>query len=205
MRLCRGRLCRRPDAGTAQPGCYDHGISRWHARPGDLGPRNRAGLFLLALGVVAAGSTALAPAGGSAGAAESVAGENIIASELDELFRSSRVPAEISYRRAEAARILLKSSSHAGLSADDRRYLVTLASTVTGLAPEEAQQRVDHVISASTQELHRARVAGVLQAFFAAVALLVGAAVAWYGAWEGGRDRERGHFPTWRRRMAETL
>ena len=92
---------------------------------------------VLALGVAATGSTAVAPSRGSAGASESVAGENIIASELDELFRSDRVPADPSYRRAEAARILLKSSSHAGVSNADRRYLVTLVPAATNAPATE--------------------------------------------------------------------
>jgi hypothetical protein len=154
---------------------------------------------VLALGVAATGSTAVAPSGGSAGASESVAGENIIASELDELFRSDRVPADPSYRRAEAARILLKSSSHAGVSNADRRYLVTLVPAASSATGDGASQRVDHVIAASSQELHRARVAAVLQAFFVAVALLVGGAVSWFAATQGGRDREDGRFPAWRK------
>jgi hypothetical protein len=32
-----------------------------------------------------------------------------------------------------------------------------------------------------------------------AAALLIGAAVAWFAACEGGRDRERGTFPVWNR------
>jgi hypothetical protein len=158
---------------------------------------------VLALGVAAIGTKALAPSGGSSGAAESVAGENIIASELDDLFRSDHLPADISYRRAEAARILLKSSSHAGVPNSDRRYLATLVANVSGSTTEDPQQRVNRIIAASTQELHRARVAAVLEAFFVAVALLVGAAVAWVAACHGGRDREEGIFPAWRTRRAD--
>jgi len=154
---------------------------------------------ILALGVAATGSRALAPSGGSTGAAQSVAGENIIASELDELFRADRLPPDISYRRAEAARILLKSSGHAGVPNSDRRYLATLVSSIGGAAGEDSEQKVNRIIAASAQELHRARVAAVLQAFFVAVALLVGAAVAWFAACEGGRDREKGIFPAARR------
>src|SRR5689334_10478964 len=65
---------------------------------------------VMALGVAATATPALSPSGGSAGASQSVAGENIIASELDELFRSPQPIPDREYRRAEAARILLKSS-----------------------------------------------------------------------------------------------
>jgi hypothetical protein len=157
---------------------------------------------LLALGV-AAMSSATAPSGGNA--SQSVAGESLLASELDELFRTGRVIDDLTYRRAEAARILLKSSGHNGVPNPDRRYLTTIASTIIGLPEAEARQRVDHAVEASTQALHRVRVAAVLQAFFIAVALLVGAVFAWYAACEGGKDREEGvyHFWEWsgRRRV----
>jgi hypothetical protein len=151
---------------------------------------------VLVLGVAAAASPALKPSGNS-GPAPSVAGENIIASELDELFRSQRVSPNIAYRRAEAARILLKSSGHDGVLNPDRDYLTTIVATDTGLPPAEAAARVDHEIVAAQQELHRARVAAVLQAFFIGAALFAGAAVAWFAGQEGGRDREEGTFPIW--------
>jgi len=155
---------------------------------------------MMALGVAATATPALSPSGGSAGASQSVAGENIIASELDELFRSNHPIPDREYRRAEAARILLKSSSHSGVLNPDRRYLYAMIEASIGLTPDQSMPRVDHAIAASAQELHRARVAAVLQAFFIAVALLAGAAVAWFSACEGGRDRERGTFPIWSRK-----
>lgn len=149
--------------------------------------------FALATAWVAAKT--MEPGGGSQ--AQSVAGENIIASELDELFRTDRLPAGLAYRRAEAARILLKASSHDGVPPADREYLSMITANVAGLSVEEAHGRVDREIAASKQELHKARVAAVLQAFFIAVALFVGGAVAWFSACEGGRDRERGTYPIW--------
>jgi hypothetical protein len=151
---------------------------------------------ILALGVAATASPALAPSGGN-GATQSVAGENIIASELDELFRSQRVSPNITYRRAEAARILLKAAGRTGMTNPDRDYLTGIVATDTGLAPADAASRVDHEIAAAKQELHRARVAAVLQAFFIGAALFVGAAVAWFTACEGGRDREQGTSIAW--------
>ena len=75
-----------------------------------------------------------------------MAGETIIASELDELFRSSRVIDDLSYRRAEAARILLKSSSHNGVSNSDRHYLASIAGIMMGLPEPESRARVDDAI-----------------------------------------------------------
>lgn len=145
-------------------------------------------------------SPAMAPSGGPAGPATSVAGENIIASELDELFRTTRtaIPeTNTAYRRAEAARILLKSNGHVGVSSDERNYLANIVADRTGMPMSEAAARTERVIGASAQELHRARVAAVLQAFMIAAGLLLGAAVAWYSAVEGGRDRQRGTLPIW--------
>jgi len=152
---------------------------------------------ILALGVAATAARTAAPSGGNAGAAQSVAGENIIASELDELFWSDRPIPDLSYRRAEAARILLKSSSHDGVPQRDREYLTAIVGAETQTPPEEARDRVNREIAASRDELHRARSAGVLQAFFVAAALFVGAAVAWFAACEGGREREAHLFPLW--------
>jgi hypothetical protein len=152
---------------------------------------------VLALGVAAVAAPAAVPGGGSVGATQSVAGENIIASELDELFRTDRDLSNISYRRAEAARILLKASSHDGVREPERRYLSIVVANVTGMDLERAALRVDQQIAAARTELNRARTAAVLQAFMVGVALFVGAAVAWLSACQGGQDRHGGVFPGW--------
>jgi len=153
---------------------------------------------ILALGIAATASRTAAPSGGNVGASQSIAGENIIASELDELFWSDRPLADnIAYRRAEAGRILLKSSSHDGVPQRDREYLIAVVSSTTRTPIDAAQERVDREIAAARNELHRARTAAVLQAFFIATALFIGAAVAWFAACEGGREREAGFVPRW--------
>ena len=149
---------------------------------------------LLALGVAATASSNM-PSSGTASAASS--GESLLATELDNLFRTGRMIDDLTYRRAEAARILLSSSGHNGVSNPDRNYLTSIASIVMGLPEIEAKARVDDAIKASAQALHRARVAAVLQAFFVAAALLAGAVVSWYAATEGGKDREQGVFHFW--------
>ncbi len=158
-------------------------------------------LITAVLALIGAGalSHTLAPSGGTTGPSASVAGENIVASELDALFRSDRRLdiGDIEYRRAEAARILLKSSSHRGVPDEDRAYLATLASREAGVAPDEAQMRADRAVRDSRDELRRARQAAVLQAFLIAAALFAGAAVAWFSAHEGGLDRQEGAVPVW--------
>ena len=157
---------------------------------------------VLALGVAMAAAPTVSPSG-STGATQSVAGETIIASELDELFRSPHAIPDLTYRRAEAARILLKASSHSGIGSEDRDYLTVVVANTTGIDRGGAQDRVERMIAASRVELHKARMAALLQAFSIAAALLVGAAVAWASAVHGGRDREDRRLPVWRWSMRD--
>jgi len=154
---------------------------------------------VIAVAGASAASRAIAPSTGAAGAASSVASENIVASELDELFRTDRTltDADFTYRRAEAGRILLKSSSHAGISGEDRDYLSNMTATITGLSPADADARVNRVIAESKDEIHKGRVAAVLQAFMVGAALVLGLAVSWFAAEEGGREREANYIPVW--------
>lgn len=168
-----------------------HGIFMW-------------GLAILISAVLAslvalAVARAAAPSGGATGPATSVTGENILASELDQLFRSYRYGPgpNIEYQRAEAARILLKTESHAGLSQDDKTYLSNIVALRAGVSGPQADDRVNQIIAASKDALSKARDAAVMEAFLIAAALLLGAAVAWFAAAEGGRDRELGRFPIW--------
>ncbi|MGH6876549.1 MAG: hypothetical protein ACREHV_04120, partial [Rhizomicrobium sp.] len=72
--------------------------------------------------------------------------------------------------------------------------IVAMRASVRGA---EADDRVNRVIAESKDELRRARSAAVMEAFLIAAALLIGAAVAWFSAEEGGRDREFGRIPVW--------
>jgi len=154
---------------------------------------------VLALAGAAFASRATMPSGGVLGPAASVAGENVIATELDELFRTDHrvIDTDIAYRRAEAARILLKTAGNKGLADEDRAYLTSIAAREAGISGAEARDRADRVIAESATEIHRARVAAILQAFMIAAALMAGAAVSWFSAAEGGSDRERGAIPIW--------
>jgi hypothetical protein len=154
----------------------------------------------LAIGAAGVAAPAAVPGGGAAGPSASVAGEDTIAYELDQLFRTERpLPAaDMTYARAEAARILLTSSGHTGVSQEDRDYLTMLVSTRARVSAEEADARVNKAIGRAHDALKRARQAGVMIAFLTVVALLLGAAVSWFAAQEGGRERELGGAPTWR-------
>jgi hypothetical protein len=185
-----------PSAGTSEIGEFRNGTD---------------GLLVWALATLLTGLVALAvvpvaprsPTPSDRSAAASVAGENLIAYDLDRLFRSERRPqgleGNINYPRAEAARILLTASSHRGMQPDDRSYLIRLVAMVTGLAPPDAERRVDQVISQAKDNIARARRTGVILGFMIGAAALLGAAAAWYVASETGRYRDRGEplHPLW--------
>jgi hypothetical protein len=63
---------------------------------------------------------------------------------------------------------------------------------VTALSAADAQRRVDTSITDSRAAIAKARHSGVLVGFMVAVALLVGAAVAWEAANIAGRQRDGG-------------
>jgi hypothetical protein len=129
------------------------------------------------------------------------AGEPLIAYELDRLFRAERHPpgAELTYARAEAARILLAAAGREGISPEDRTYLVRLVAGQTGAAQADAERRVDAAITAAGTAVHKARRSVVILGFSTAASLLFGAAAAWYAACEGGRHRDEVAPPlTWR-------
>ncbi len=147
---------------------------------------------LMALAIAQLAPRLAAPSGAGAGPSASIAGENIIAFDLDRLFRGERrLPAaEAAMARAEAARILMTVSSHSGMAADDRAYLVRLVSAYTGLSAADADKRVTEVAGKAKENIDRARRAAAILAFMVAAAALVGAAVAWFAATAGGRHRE---------------
>jgi hypothetical protein len=92
---------------------------------------------------------------------------------------------------------LLTSSSHSGVTTDDRAYLGQIVTATTGLAPADADRRVDTVISDSRKAISRARAGGTILAFSVAAALLFGAVAAWAGAAAGGRHRDGMPLPGW--------
>ena len=166
-------------------------------------------LTALMLGAAALTATQLAaPSGGNTtGPGASVGSENIIAYDIDRLFRSDgRYPQTDTARaRSEAGRILLTASGRSGVSSDDRAYLVRLVAAQTNLAPPDAERRVDATILRAKDNINRARRSAVLLAFMAGAAALLGAAAAWFAAISGA---EHGRDPAlnaiWRSRTTRT-
>ena len=122
------------------------------------------------------------------------AAEPLLSYELDRLFRPARRSpnTETTPERAEAGRILLTSSGHSGVAAEDRTYLVQLVGGVTGLTGPDAERRVDGVIANAKTAITRSRRSAIIAAFSIAASILLGAVVAWFAATEGGRNRDRG-------------
>jgi len=124
---------------------------------------------------------------------------SILSYEIDHLLRGPRrLPsAELAPIRAEAARILMTSSSHRGVSADDRGYLVQLVGPAAGLTGADAERRVDNAIADSRKAISNARASTIILAFSLATSLLLGAVAAWAGAEAGGRYRDGKPLPAW--------
>ena len=124
---------------------------------------------------------------------------SVLSYEIDHLLRAPRrLPsAELVPIRAEAARVLLTSSSHSGVSADDRGFLVQIVSAAAGLTGADAERRVDSAIAGSRKAISNARASTIILAFSLATSLLVGAVAAWVGAETGGRHRDGMPLPAW--------
>jgi hypothetical protein len=131
--------------------------------------------------------------------AQASVAEPLLSYELDRLFRvGRRAPnVDLSAERAEAGRILLTTSSHSGMSADDRTYLVQQVMALTGLAANDAERRVDSVVASATTAIARSRRSTVILAFSVATALMLGAVAAWAAACAGGRHRDGETLPEW--------
>lgn len=159
-----------------------HGLAAW------------AIAVVLTVLITALGSASLSRAPSTRAAPSASAAEPLLSYELDRLFRPARrnPNTETAQERAEAGRILLTSSSHSGVAAEDRTYLVQLVSGVTGLTGPDAERRVDGVIANAKNAIARSRRSAIIAAFSIAASILLGAVVAWFAACEGGRNRDRG-------------
>jgi hypothetical protein len=183
---CGGYLAGRTRAAETALGHDDleradglHGVASWALAV-------VLGVFLTAIVAIAANhpSALTAPPSASEPSALSY--------EIDTLFRTTRHSpnVDITLLRAEAGRILLTSSSHNGVTTDDRAYLGQIVTATTGLTQSDADRRVDTVINDSRKAIFRARASGTILAFSVAAALLFGAVAAWAGAAAGGRHRD---------------
>lgn len=140
-------------------------------------------------------------------AARTTAAEPLLSYELDKLFRMPRRPnnADLAAERAQAGRVLLTSSSHAGMSTEDRAYLIQLVTATTGVAVADAERRVDTAVVNAKTAIARAPRSSVILAFSVAAALLLGAVVSWTAACMGGRHRDGERQPLWLRSRGASI
>lgn len=190
-----GRLRRRTfDASEDESDLRDgaHGLLVW------------AGALVVGAGLALGGVGAIASATGSAVSTAAIAASNVVedgvdpnAYFVDTLFRADR-PVDAALARDEAGRIFARAALGDGsVGADDRTYLASLVAANTGLAPAEAQARVD-AVSASVAEARRdavaaariARNTGIIAAFLLAASSLVSAIGAYWAAQKGGNHRD---------------
>lgn len=106
---------------------------------------------------------------------------------------------DIAAVRAEAGRIFAASAVSGTLAADDRTYLTQVVAENTGLSEEEAQARVEQVVTAidaaktrAAAAAEAARKTGILAAFLTAASLLISAVGAFWAAQKGGQHRDEG-------------
>ena len=102
------------------------------------------------IGAATVSRTSSARSGSQASAAEPP-----LSYELDRLFRAARrAPnVDLSAERAEAGRILLTTSSHTGISSDDRAYPIQQVGALTGLSPADSERRVEARLAAPKRQL----------------------------------------------------
>jgi hypothetical protein len=178
-----GRL--RPRFGTADDVSFSdgmHGILVWALA---------TLMAALLAGLLALGASRLAaPSGATTGPSSSVASENIIAFDLDRLFRGRQIQGDVEQLRAEAGRILLTASSHRGMLDEDRAYLVRMVSAVTGLSAADAERRVGEVTAQAKENIGRARRSAGILGFMIAASALLGVAASWFACSVAGRHRD---------------
>ena len=147
--------------------------------------------------LIGAGTVSRTPLARSA--SQATAAEPLLSYELDRLFRAARrAPnVDLSAERAEAGRILLTTSSHSGVSSDDRTYLIQQVGALTGLSPADSERRVDNTLGNARTAIQRSRRSTIIVAFSIAAAVLLGAVAAWAAAAAGGRHRDGAPAPDW--------
>lgn len=132
------------------------------------------------------------------------AGEpRFVSYEIDKLLRADRRPADavdLGSGRGEVGRLLMAALDQRTFLPDDRAHLIRLVAARTGLAPADAERRVDTIVGQTREKANRARRSGVVLGFMTAASLVLGLAVAWFAAGFGGRHRDSDTMPSlaWR-------
>jgi len=155
-------------------------------------------------GGVAKTAVTAGAAAGTAAAKDSNVGSNLNPGEYftDMLMRTDKPVTDANADpRAEVGRIFATSIRNGSLAADDRTYLAQTVAARTGMAPADAEKRVDDVyarMNAAAEKAKavakdaadKARKAAATAALWLTVSLLLGAFVASLAATFGGRLRD---------------
>ena len=168
--------------------------------------------FATVISAAALGSaTTIIVGGATSGATQTAAqaGDNQTGYFVDALFRADQPTAQPAgdpnAQRAEASRIFAKAVRDGSLNPADRAYLAKLVAARTGLAPADAEKRVDEVDANMRSAIDAARRAAAHLAFWLTASLLIGAFSASLAALEGGQLRDDVWDRTFRgRRPADT-
>lgn len=118
---------------------------------------------------------------------------------VDQLLRTDAPAAQQqgTDNRGEVSRLFSTGYNNAGnFAADDRAYLAKIVANRTGLSQQDAEKRVNDVVTKAKTDLDAARKAAAQLAFWLTASLLIGAFCASLAATEGGAIRDG----TWRRR-----
>jgi hypothetical protein len=168
--------------------------------------------FATVVSAAVLGSATTTIVGGAAAGATQAAGGAAQASGVqtdyfvDALFRADAPAAQPAgdpgAQRAEAARIFAKSIRDGSLNQADRAYLAKLVAARTGLAPADAEKRVDEVAANVRDALDAARRAAAHLALWLTASLFIGAFAASLAAIEGGQLRDGVWDRTFRGRRA---
>jgi hypothetical protein len=155
-------------------------------------------LILMAIAIGFGATTLLGGAvhGAASGAASNPALVPDSSYYTDMLFRSDNPTTPPASQGAqtqneEVGRIVSRAlTSSGGLSPADRTYVAQRVAARTGLPQDQAEQRVDQVITQAKQAADETRKATAKLAFWVAGAMLCGALAAAFAAAEGGRERD---------------
>jgi hypothetical protein len=153
------------------------------------------------LGAILLASPATSLLGGAASGAAQVAGQQTsgpMTGYVDTLLRPDNPTADTAnananggQTRQELTRLLTSDFRNGGEpSAADRGYLAKVVAARTGLAPADADKRVNEVIAQAKQDLDNARKAAEHVAIWLTLSLFIGAVSAALAATEGGGLRD---------------
>jgi hypothetical protein len=121
---------------------------------------------------------------------------SVLASTVDIMLRSIQSAPASPWQpasadlRDEVTRVLVTSIAAGQVTAPDRTYLAQVVAQRAGVAPAEAEKRVDAAFAEANRAVDQARRTVVLVGLVTTTALLFGLTATWYAAQRGGHHRD---------------